>query len=166
MSACLHLNMRVLSSLFGERIIKRHNGQAHSFEKSFRVHHYVGSWESFVSPGFDARGISSFKERNNQQNLVVDDTTPGYRRYNGTTWISRFAQLVGVERALALTQSARMREELEKMTVLFEQHGVRASSCIVGAQLVGSCVSALRRLLEKKAAGRSRRVGLRKGRQR
>ena len=80
---------------------------------SFRVHHYIGSWESFRSPGFDKRGRSVFNERNDQHNLVVDNTTSLYTSKDNRTWLSQFANLVGKEKALDLTERIRIREELE-----------------------------------------------------
>ena len=84
---------------------------------SVRVHHYIGSWESFRQPGFDNRGLNAFKERNNEKNVVVDNTT-GYS--DDTTWLSRFVDLVGKDNALTLTQSARIRAEGEKRVI--EEH--------------------------------------------
>ena len=84
---------------------------------SLRVHHYVGSWETFRQPGFDARGYDIFEERNNERNIVKDNTT-GYSK--GITWLARFIDLVGKDTALTLTQRARLHAEGEKR-VLEEQ---------------------------------------------
>eukprot|EP00984_Skeletonema_dohrnii_P012702 scaffold5186_cov100-Skeletonema_dohrnii-CCMP3373.AAC.11 len=76
---------------------------------SFRVHHYVGSWESFR-----LRGHELFMQRNNQSGWVVDNTTPQYTAKEGTrTWLSQFTMLVGSEKALDLTEMIRVREERE-----------------------------------------------------
>jgi hypothetical protein len=84
---------------------------------SLRVHHYIGSWKSFRQPGFDNRGLNAFQKRNNEKNLVVDNTT-GFSR--DTTWLARFIDVVGKDEALILTQHARLRAEGEKR-VLEEQ---------------------------------------------
>ncbi len=91
-------------------MLLRYNAAVHNAAMSFRVHHYIGSWESFRSPGVDIRGKSDFKKRNNQNHLVVDNTTP---RFQNETWLSHFAKLVGTEKALDLTQRIRIREEWE-----------------------------------------------------
>ena len=91
---------------------------------SFRVHHYVGSWETFRSPGFDSRGLSSFNSRSNQKNVVMDSLTPGYSR--NTTWLTKFAHLVGKENALALTQEIRVHEEKElELAILKHEHALK-----------------------------------------
>lgn len=97
------------------------NGYAQNAANSFRVHHYVGSWESFRSPGFDARGERVFRERNNQSSLVLDNTT-GYTK--ATAWLSRFVNLVGKDKALELTQNVRMNEE-RKMEALVDDQVIR-----------------------------------------
>eukprot|EP00985_Skeletonema_marinoi_P017071 scaffold9279_cov150-Skeletonema_marinoi.AAC.2 len=51
------------------------NAYVHNAAMSFRVHHYIGSWETFRQPGFDARGKDMFDKRNNVRDLVVDNTT-------------------------------------------------------------------------------------------
>ncbi len=81
-----------------------------NFHMSFRVHHYVGSWESFRM-----RGLDLFKERNYQPRWVADNTTPQYTAKDGTrTWLAQFATLVGSkEKALELTERIRVREERE-----------------------------------------------------
>ena len=84
---------------------------------SLRVHHYIGSWDSFRQPGFDNRGLNAFKERNNEQNTVIDNTT-GFSE--GATWLARFVDLVGKDKALSLTQHARFRAEGEKRMI--EEH--------------------------------------------
>ena len=99
---------------------ERHTAAVRNELMSFRVHHYVGSWETFRRPGYDARGKEEFIKRNNQANLVVDDTTPGYSRYN-KAWISHFGQLIGEERAFSLTQSIRMYEELKLSWAMLDQ---------------------------------------------
>ena len=58
-----------------------------------------------------------FKARNNEQNIVQDNTT-GFSK--DTTWLARFVDLVGKDDALLLTQRARLRAESEKR-VLEEQ---------------------------------------------
>ena len=69
----------------------------------FRVVHYVGSWESFRSIGFDPRGRSYFDKRNNVKELVEDNTM--------ITWLDKFVRQVGKEKAIELTQNSRLREE-------------------------------------------------------
>ena len=90
----------------------------HNAAMSFRVHHYVGSWDSFRRPGFDARGKSSFTKRNNQKNIVVDNTTPRYSPKENSTWLAQFVKLIGKEKALKLTQNLRIHEELEMDKVI------------------------------------------------
>ena len=87
------------------------NAHVHNAAMSFRVHHYIGSWETFR-----LRGEKIFKERNNVRNTVVDNTTPQYSSPEHRTWLSQFVKLVGKEKALDLTQRIRLREleELEK----------------------------------------------------
>lgn len=87
---------------------------------SFRVHHYIGSWETFRQPGFDRRGKSFFKQRNREKNVVVDNTTPRYSPTDNSTWLTQFSKLVGKEKALQLTQEIRIREELEMDKVIRE----------------------------------------------
>jgi hypothetical protein len=87
----------------------------------FRVHHYVGSWETFRQPGYDARGKSLFDRRNKGEKWF-DETTPRFSSKENSTWVKQFAKLVGTKKALALTQSARTREEL-KMEQLFQKLG-------------------------------------------
>jgi hypothetical protein len=80
----------------------------------FRVHHYVGSWEAFRSPGFDPRGRSYFDKRNNVKNTVEDSTM--------SIWLDKFATLVGGrEKAIELTQQLRLHEELEMERKIIEQ---------------------------------------------
>ena len=85
----------------------------------FRVHHYVGSWETFRQPGYDARGKSLF-DRRNKGKKWFDETTPRFSSKENSTWLKQFAKLVGTEKALALTQTARIREELN-MEQLFQK---------------------------------------------
>mmetsp|Transcript_34442 Transcript_34442/g.70454 ORF Transcript_34442/g.70454 Transcript_34442/m.70454 type:complete len:450 (-) Transcript_34442:107-1456(-) len=87
------------------------NAHVHNAAMSFRVHHYVGSWESFR-----LRGEKLFKERNNLHSAVVDNTTPQYSSPENLTWLSQFVKLVGKEKALDLTQRIHLHEvwELEK----------------------------------------------------
>jgi len=91
------------------------NAHVHNAAMSFRVHHYVGSWESFR-----LRGEKLFKERNKldlvHHSAVVDNTTPQYSSPENLTWLSQFVKLVGKEKALDLTQRIRLHEvwELEK----------------------------------------------------
>ncbi len=80
---------------------------------SFRVHHYVGSWETFRQPGLDLRGENLFRKRNNIRDLVIDNTTPRYSPSGNSTWLTQFVNLVGKDKALELTQKIRIREELE-----------------------------------------------------
>jgi hypothetical protein len=85
---------------------------------SFRIHHYVGSWETFRQPGFETRGKSSFDQRNRERNPVLDNTTARYSVKENSTWLTQFVKLVGKEKALELTQKIRIREELEMDRVL------------------------------------------------
>ncbi len=93
------------------------NAWVDNFKMSFRVHHYIGSWESFRLRGFEL-----FMQRNYQKNWVVDNTTPQYTAKEGTkTWLSQFAKLVGSEeKALDLTERIRVREEREVEKSLIE----------------------------------------------
>ena len=92
------------------------NSWAHNAAMSFRVHHYVGTWLSFRQPGVDLRGKDMFNARNNQKDIVFDNST-GYSRSTNTTWLERFIKLVGKEKALTLTVDARMHAEIEKLMV-------------------------------------------------
>jgi hypothetical protein len=96
------------------------NAYVHNAAMSFRVHHYIGSWETFRQPGFDRRGKSFFKQRNREKNVVVDNTTPRYSPTDNSTWLTQFSKLVGKEKALQLTQEIRIREELEMDKVIRE----------------------------------------------
>ncbi len=97
-SACQHLS---------------NNAYVHNADMSFRVHHYVGSWETFRQPGLDLRGENFFRKRNNIRDLVIDNTTSRYSPSGNSTWLTQFARLVGKDKALELTQKIRIREELE-----------------------------------------------------
>ena len=97
-----------------------HNAWVHNAEKSFRVHHYIGSYEAFRRPGFDTRGSSFFNKRNNKKYLVVDNTTPRYSPEDKRTWLTHFETLVGREKAVNLTQKSRIRAELEMDKVIME----------------------------------------------
>eukprot|EP00986_Skeletonema_menzelii_P012984 scaffold7348_cov144-Skeletonema_menzelii.AAC.6 len=80
----------------------------------FRVHHYVGSWEAFRSPGFDPRGRWTFDNRNNVKNIVEDSTM--------SAWLDRFTALVGgADRAIEMTQTLRLHAELEMKRKIKEQ---------------------------------------------
>ena len=91
------------------------NAYVHNAVMSFRVHHYVGSWQTFRKPGVDVRGKNSFNKRNRVKGLVLDKTTTRYfaEDANSTTWLTRFVKLVGKEKAIELTQQIRIHEELE-----------------------------------------------------
>ncbi|KAL7425829.1 hypothetical protein ACHAXM_000185 [Skeletonema potamos] len=93
------------------------NAWVDNFKLSFRVHHYVGSWESFRLRGFEL-----FMQRNYQERWVKDNTTPLYTAKEGTkTWLSQFATLVGSEeKALNLTERIRVLEEREVERILTE----------------------------------------------
>ena len=88
-------------------------GYAHNSGNSLRVHHYIGSWESFRQPGFDNRGLNAFRKRNDfdEEEIVFDNKT-GFSK--GITWLARFVDLVGKDKALSLTQRARLHAEGEK----------------------------------------------------
>ena len=78
---------------------------------SFRVHHYVGSWETFQSPGFDSRGRHVFYSRNHQVvAMEVDDSL--------CQWLTSFVDLVGKEKAYRVTEGARKHAEKEKAALL------------------------------------------------
>lgn len=94
-------------------MLHRSNAWVHNAAMSFRVHHYVGSFETFRRPGFDSRDKSTFDQRSNQRNLVVDNTTTRYSLEENGTWLTQFAKLVGKDKALDLTQRARICAELE-----------------------------------------------------
>eukprot|EP00984_Skeletonema_dohrnii_P032998 scaffold28279_cov83-Skeletonema_dohrnii-CCMP3373.AAC.1 len=80
----------------------------------FRVHHYVGSWEAFRSPGFDARGRSYFDKRNNAQKTVEDSTM--------TVWLDKFTTRIGDrEKVIEMTQTLRLHAELEMERKIMEQ---------------------------------------------
>jgi len=98
------------------------NAYVHNAVMSFRVHHYVGSWETFRQPGVDVRGKKMFNDRSNVKNLAFDKTTTRYfaEDANSTTWLTQFAKLVGKEKALELTQQIRIQEELEMEKVFVE----------------------------------------------
>eukprot|EP00956_Cyclotella_meneghiniana_P013900 scaffold20384_cov72-Cyclotella_meneghiniana.AAC.3 len=96
------------------------NGYAYNAAMSFRIHHYIGSWETFRQPGFDMRGTSFFKKRNNVKNLVLDTTTPRYSSSGNSTWLEQFVKLVGKGKAIELTQSIRIREQLEMNKLVME----------------------------------------------
>jgi hypothetical protein len=89
----------------------------------FRVHHYVGSWESFRQPGFDIRGKSVFNKRNKEKNLVVDNTTPRFSVTGKSNWLAQFVKIVGREKALELTQRLRTREEMKMDRLIREMSG-------------------------------------------
>jgi len=98
------------------------NAYVHNAVMSFRVHHYVGSWETFRKPGVDIRGKKNFNQRNKVKGLVLDKTTTRYfaEDAKSTTWLTQFVKLVGKEKALELTQQIRVHEELE-MEKMFEE---------------------------------------------
>uniref|UniRef100_A0A7S2PI85 Glycosyltransferase family 92 protein n=1 Tax=Skeletonema marinoi TaxID=267567 RepID=A0A7S2PI85_9STRA len=80
----------------------------------FRVHHYVGSWEAFRSPGFDPRGRSYFDKRNNVGDTVRDNTM--------SAWLDKFTTLVGgAEKVIEMTQKFRLHAELEMERKILEQ---------------------------------------------
>ena len=97
-----------------------YNAYVHNGLMSFRVHHYIGSWETFRQPGFDRRGKAFFEKRNSVKNLVVDDTTPRYSPGGNSTWLTQFVILVGKEKAVELTQNTRVREQLEMDKLVME----------------------------------------------
>ena len=56
----------------------------------------------------------------------MDSLTPGYSR--NTTWLTKFAHLVGKENALALTQEIRVHEEKElELAILKHEHALMKS---------------------------------------
>lgn len=97
------------------------NAYVHNAAMSFRVHHYVGSWETFRQPGVDVRGKEFFNKRN-IETTTFDKTTTRYfaEDANSTTWLTQFAKLVGKEKALELTQEIRIHEELKMEKVFLE----------------------------------------------
>jgi len=82
--------------------------KVHNSENSLRVHHYVGSWESFRRPGFDSRGASTFLQRNKIGDAIVDKTTG--MGGGDLTWLARFVMTVGTNSAFNTTQKAIIRE--------------------------------------------------------
>ena len=96
------------------------NAYVHNAAMPFRVHHYIGSWETFRQPGFDTRGRSFFDKRNNVKGLVVDNTTPRYSASEKEHWLTQFVKLVGEGKAFELTQKIRIREELDMERVIQE----------------------------------------------
>jgi len=55
----------------------------------------------------------------------MDSLTPGYSR--NTTWLTKFAHLVGKENALALTQEIRVYEEKElELAILKHEHVMKS----------------------------------------
>jgi hypothetical protein len=77
---------------------------------SFRAHHYVGSWETFRSPGYDKQGVRTFEHRNKQDAQEEDDTM--------RPWLSRFVDSVGTETAFAVTEGVRCKAEWEMKQIL------------------------------------------------
>ena len=51
-----------------------------------------------------------------EKNVVYDNTT-GFDRRTNTPWLSRFVSIVGKQKALALTEEAIGRSEMEKLTL-------------------------------------------------
>ena len=93
----------------------------HNAAMSFRVHHYIGSYEMFRLRG--ARGIrSEFESRNSQGIAVFDDTIRQYSSPANKTWLSQFVNIVGREKALDLTERIRIREEWEAERNLFRKN--------------------------------------------
>lgn len=75
---------------------------------SFRIHHYIGSWETWRLRG----GKEQFNKRNKfKMGTVIDHTTAQFSSPEDLTWLSQFVKLVGKETALELTQRIRLREE-------------------------------------------------------
>mmetsp|Transcript_7544 Transcript_7544/g.16306 ORF Transcript_7544/g.16306 Transcript_7544/m.16306 type:complete len:404 (-) Transcript_7544:183-1394(-) len=99
------------------------NGWVHNSEMGFRVHHYVGTWESFRRPGFDSRGKRKFDERNRVKALKLDTSID-------TTWLTKFVNQVGIHRALTLTQDFRMDAELEMLEKIIMQTNNQNESII------------------------------------
>lgn len=89
-------------------------GYGYNAMNSFRVHHYVGRWESFRQPGADFRGYDTFLKRSNEKNVVYDNTT-GFSKDTNTSWLARFMSIVGREKAISLTHEAILRSEREKL---------------------------------------------------
>lgn len=86
------------------------NAYVHNAAMSFRIHHYIGSWETWRLRG----SKEQFNERNRfKMGAVVDRTTPQFSSPENRTWLSQFVKLVGKEKALDLTQRLRLREEWE-----------------------------------------------------
>jgi hypothetical protein len=61
-----------------------------------------------------------FDKRNNEKNLVVDNTTPRYSLTGKSNWMTQFVKIVGREKALELTQRMRIREEIKMDRVMRE----------------------------------------------
>lgn len=66
---------------------------------SFRIHHYTGSLEEFLRPGYDSRGAEAFNQRQSYNVAGEDDSM--------RWWLRRFVSLVGRERAAMLTEAVR-----------------------------------------------------------
>mmetsp|Transcript_44856 Transcript_44856/g.94105 ORF Transcript_44856/g.94105 Transcript_44856/m.94105 type:complete len:408 (+) Transcript_44856:54-1277(+) len=91
------------------------NAYAHKSEMSFRVHHYVGTWESFRRPGSDAQSLRKFEQRNSMGYSEVDNVASMQK----SLWLSEFVLRVGIKRAFDLTQQLRIEAE-EEMGKFFD----------------------------------------------
>jgi len=91
-----------------------HTGWPYNGMNLFRVHHYLGSWLSFRPFGLDVLGGNRFQERNMEPNVVFDNAT-GFDGKTNTSWLARFASLVGTEKAYSLTEEAILLAEREKL---------------------------------------------------
>ena len=94
----------------------------HNAAMSFRVHHYIGSYETFRLRGGARGGKADFESRNSHSRAVFDDTIWQYSSPAKKTWLSQFVNIVGKEKALDLTQRIRIREEWKAERNLFRNY--------------------------------------------
>ena len=116
------------------------NAHVHNAAMSFRIHHYIGSWETWRLRGTKEQ----FDERNRfKKGVVVDHTTPQFSSPENLTWLSQFVKLVGKEKALALTQIIRLGEELEaeKNFLKIKRLFLNEAEVLVGSHLGNSAVA-------------------------
>mmetsp|Transcript_25703 Transcript_25703/g.32840 ORF Transcript_25703/g.32840 Transcript_25703/m.32840 type:complete len:153 (-) Transcript_25703:246-704(-) len=104
--------------LLGGTACTGHKSYAHNSLMSFRVHHYVGSLEAFRRPGFDARGLQKFHERNRQYHVELDNVATLQKSF----WLADFVSQVGKKRALALTETLRQNAALEIQRLLLDKN--------------------------------------------
>lgn len=106
------------SSISDPKATRGEKAYVHNAERSFRVHHYVGSLES--NPW---RAKIYFDERNQQKHITVDNSTPRYSTEDNSSWLTQFTKLVGKDKALKLTQNSRIRAQKEMERVINNRVG-------------------------------------------